>query len=177
MTELRNVLTYIEGLPEKLQAGALNDPDRIIFYVIHNRLIEAINLENPQYKTMADLMKESFIAIREMRDDIQRMVTVRYNGLPLMENILFVDAITELGKVSLNSYQDCVEYLSDLTIASYATVLYNSNIKEDTRLMLNTLIYISISGLNLFNIVKGLPPERKGIEVSFDRKRKQGLGA
>lgn len=177
MTELKIVLDYIEGLPVKLEAGLLNNQDRITCYVMHNRLVEAIDIANPRYKTMTDLLKESIISVKEMRDDIERMVGRRYTTLPLMDNILFSDAIVELSKATLDTYEDCTNYLTDLAISCYVSIQSNPSITEEVRLMLNTLIYISIVALNLFNKTKGLPPERKGIEISFGRKRKQELGA
>lgn len=177
MTELKVVLDYMEELPVRLEAGLLNNQDRTMCYVMHNRLVEAIDIDNPRYKTMTDLVKESIISVKEMRDDIERMITKRYSTLPFVDGYLFSDVIVELRNAPLTSYQDCVDYLRDLTLACYATLEENINISEDTKLMLNTLIYTCIVALNLFNKTKGLPPERKGIEISFGRKRKQELGA
>lgn len=177
MSELQRVLEYMDDLPTILQAGSLRNEDRILCFIINNRLNQAINLENRNYKTMTDLVGESVVAVREMRYDVERMVRKSYSKIPIMDSILFYDAIVELGKIDLDGYQSCVSYLSDLAIASHAVIKTNSAMSKEVKLVFNTLIYLSVSALNLFNNTRGLPPEKKGIEISFDRKRKQEVGA
>lgn len=175
MADLKNVLDYLRESSTTLQAGSLNQQDRFLCYVINNRISIAISLDNPMYKTMSDLMKESVISIREMREDVERMIRRKYKDVPLMEGVTFLDAVEELGRVDLDDYQNCITYLTDLALASLVSLEYNPNMQEEVKLVFNTLIYTAVVALNLFNKVNGAAPELEGVGISFDTKQKRAV--
>ncbi|MFF2798097.1 hypothetical protein [Lysinibacillus xylanilyticus] len=171
MTELNSVLDYVETLPATLQAGFLSEQDRRDCYLILNRLKNAIDITNPSYKNMTALMQESATAVREMRGDVERMIKNRYGGLTLIDDLTVLDAITELGMHTLDDHQNCVSYLSDLAVTSMVMLKYNSELTEEVDMLFKTLLFICIMALNMFNKIMDEPPVKKGVSISFDRKR------
>ena len=171
MQELASVLQHLEGKPVILQTGELAQADRTSFYVMHNRITKAIDLSNPKYKTMSDLIKESATAIREMHDDLEILITNRYSSLVVFEDILFLDVVKELGLITLDNYEDCLDYLAQISYYSIACFSLGNDLDKQVDAMLQTIIYLAMYTYDLLLTVKGNLPITKGVGISFERKR------
>lgn len=177
MTGLEDVVYHVDSLTLPFNASSLSTPDRVDCIIMYNRLNSTIDLENPDYKTMSDLLKESISAIIEMRYDVERIVGRSYSLVPIVEGILFSEAMVELSKEVIDSYESCVSYLSELCILSNAVLRRSHTLELEQQVFFNTLLCICINGINLFRYTKELPPLREGVVISFDsrRRRRQGI--
>lgn len=176
MTELNKVLKYLESKPAILHLGELPRKTRTTCFLIHNRIRRAINIDDPRYKTMADLMKEATTSVYEMRGDVELMINHHYKDLYVVDNILFVDALEELASTTLVNRQNCIDYLTDLAVISLIALESNPDKDYEFKLLFDALIYISVITLNLFNSVNSLPLEKEGIAVDFLRRRNRDAG-
>lgn len=170
MYGLRDVVTYITGKGLVLNAVNLNNNDRTTCYVILNKFKKSIDLENPDYKVMADLVEEVVTNFKETRYDIGIIISKRYSDINLIEGVPFIDVITDLKTQSLNNLDEAVTYLTDLSVASVATLNNNPQIDIEAEALFQTLIYISVIGINLLNKVLNKPELLKGVELKFGRK-------
>lgn len=172
MQELEGVLSYLKERSLVLGAQGLRARDKTILFVINNRILNAISLDNPAYKTMNELLQESSVSIVEMHDDIVRLMDKGDGELKIIDDFTFNDALEELGNTDLGEHQNCVSYLSDLAVASLAVIQCNDDLDSEALLVFESIIHIAIVALNLFNSVHGLEPVLKGVGIRFDRKRR-----